>query len=112
MNVGSPEQTTPTILRQLSLVIHALGSIGDSYDNAFAETIDDLYKAEVIHRRRPWQSFETLEFPNFSKESETSRQQRPRNSIITSSAQTQNAIGAARPRWRAIYDRIGCGGGI
>jgi transposase InsO family protein len=39
-----------------------LGSVGDSYDNALAETINGLYKAEVIHRRGPWRSFETVEF--------------------------------------------------
>jgi transposase InsO family protein len=32
------------------------GSVGDSYDNALAETINGLYKAEVIHRRGPWRS--------------------------------------------------------
>ena len=32
----------------------SVGSIGDSYDNALAETINGLYKAEVIHRRGPW----------------------------------------------------------
>ena len=37
-------------------------SVGDSYDNALAETINGLYKAEVIHRRGPWRSFETVEF--------------------------------------------------
>ena len=36
--------------------------IGDSYDNALAETINGLYKAEVIHRRGPWRSFEAVEF--------------------------------------------------
>lgn len=29
----------------------SVGSVGDSYDNALAETINELYKAEVIHRR-------------------------------------------------------------
>ena len=38
------------------------GSAGDSYDNALAETINGLYKAEVIHRRGPWRSFEAVEF--------------------------------------------------
>lgn len=37
------------------------GSVGDSYDNALAETINGLYKAEVIHRRGPWRSFEAVE---------------------------------------------------
>jgi len=39
----------------------SVGSVGDSYDNALAETINGLYKAEVIHRRGPWRSFETVE---------------------------------------------------
>jgi hypothetical protein len=36
--------------------------LADSYDNALAETINGLYKAEVIHRRGPWRSFEAVEF--------------------------------------------------
>ena len=40
----------------------SVGSVGDSYDNALAETINGLYKAEVIHRRRPWRNFEAVEF--------------------------------------------------
>jgi transposase InsO family protein len=31
----------------------SVGSMGDSYDNALAETINGLYKAELIHRRGP-----------------------------------------------------------
>ena len=37
----------------------SVGSVGDSYDNALAETINGLFKAEVIHRRGPWRSFDT-----------------------------------------------------
>jgi transposase InsO family protein len=40
----------------------SVGSVGDSYDNALAEWINGLYKAEVIHRRGPWRSFEAVEF--------------------------------------------------
>lgn len=40
----------------------SVGSIGDSYDNALAETVSGLYKTEVIHRRGPWRSFEAVEF--------------------------------------------------
>jgi putative transposase len=40
----------------------SVGSVGDSYDNALAETINGLYKAEVIHRRSSWKSFEDVEF--------------------------------------------------
>ncbi len=39
----------------------SVGSVGDRYDNALAETINGLYKAEVIHRRGPWRSFEAVE---------------------------------------------------
>ena len=39
----------------------SVGSKGDSYDNALAETINGLYKAELIHRRAPWKSKESLE---------------------------------------------------
>ena len=40
----------------------SVGSVGDSYDNALAETINGLFKAEVIHRRGPWRSFEAVEY--------------------------------------------------
>ena len=40
----------------------SVGSVGDSYDNALAETINGLYKAEVIHRRGLWRNFEAVEF--------------------------------------------------
>ena len=40
----------------------SVGSAGDSYDNAWAETINGLFKAEVIHRRGPWRSFEAVEY--------------------------------------------------
>ena len=40
----------------------SVGSVGDSYDNALAETINGLYKAEVIWRRGPWRTFEQVEF--------------------------------------------------
>lgn len=39
----------------------SVGSKGDSYDNALAETINGLYKAELIHRRGPWKTREALE---------------------------------------------------
>lgn len=40
----------------------SVGSVGDNYDNALAETINGLFKAEVIHRRGPWRSFESVEY--------------------------------------------------
>jgi transposase InsO family protein len=40
----------------------SVGSVGACGDNALAETINGLYKTEVIHRRGPWRSFEAVEF--------------------------------------------------
>lgn len=40
-------------------------SVGDSYDNALAETINGLYNADVIQRRGPWRSFEAVEYATF-----------------------------------------------
>jgi transposase InsO family protein len=39
----------------------SVGSVGDSYDNALAETINGLYKAEVIHRRSSWHTMSEVE---------------------------------------------------
>ena len=39
----------------------SVGSVGDSYDNALAETINGLFKAEVIHRRTSWHRIEDVE---------------------------------------------------
>ena len=40
----------------------SVGSVGDSYDNALAETINGLYKAEVIHRLGPWKTMAAVEW--------------------------------------------------
>ena len=42
-------------------IVPSVGSRGDSYDNALAETINGLYKTELIHRRSPWKTKESLE---------------------------------------------------
>jgi transposase InsO family protein len=39
-----------------------VGSVGDSYDNALAETINGLFKAEVIWPKGPWRTVEDVEF--------------------------------------------------
>lgn len=39
----------------------SVGSRGDSYDNALAETINGLHKKELIHRRAPWKTRESVE---------------------------------------------------
>lgn len=40
----------------------SVGNVGDSYDNAMAETINGLYKAELVHKQGPWKTVETLEW--------------------------------------------------
>ena len=39
-----------------------MGTVGDSYDNALAETIIGLYKTELIRQRGPWRTLEAVEF--------------------------------------------------
>jgi transposase InsO family protein len=43
-------------------LVPSVDGVGDSYENALAETINGLYTAEVIHRRGPWRSMEAIEF--------------------------------------------------
>ena len=40
----------------------SVGSVGDSYDNALAETVNGLYKAELIYHEGPWRGLEHVEF--------------------------------------------------
>jgi transposase InsO family protein len=40
----------------------SVGSVGDSYDNAMAESVIGLFKAEVIYARGPWRSLESVEY--------------------------------------------------
>ena len=43
-------------------VERSVGSVGDSFDNALAETINGLYKTEVIRRRGPWRNIDGVEY--------------------------------------------------
>ncbi len=45
----------------------SVGSVADSYDNALAKALNGLYRAEVIHRRGPWRSFEAVEFATIER---------------------------------------------
>ncbi len=61
------ESTQYLALRYTDRLVEAgiepsVGSVGDSYDNALAETVIGLFKTEVIHRRGPWRSLEAVEF--------------------------------------------------
>lgn len=39
----------------------SVGTVGDSYDNTLAESVNGLYKTELVYRRGPWRTFEELE---------------------------------------------------
>ncbi len=78
------------------------GSVGDSYDNALAETVNGLYKAEVVHRRS-WRTLQEVELANLqwvhrsttigcSDRSDTCRRQKQRKSTI----------GSGALRWRGV----------
>lgn len=43
-------------------IARSVGSVGDSYDNALAETINGLFKTEVIRRRGPWRTLDDVEY--------------------------------------------------
>lgn len=43
-------------------IVPSVGSVGDSYDNALAESVIGLFKTEVIHRRGPWKSLDAVEY--------------------------------------------------
>jgi transposase InsO family protein len=84
----------------------SVGSKGDSYDNALAETINGLYKAELIHRRGPGRPRRRWNWPRWngcpgsitiacSNPSATSRRPKPRQTTIGNSP--------VRPRWRPDF---------
>ena len=43
-------------------ITSSVGSVGDSYDNASAETVIGLFKTEVIRQQGPWKNVEEVEF--------------------------------------------------
>jgi len=45
----------------------SVGSVGDSYDNALAETIIGLYKTEVIYHRGPWRHIDAVEYATLER---------------------------------------------
>jgi putative transposase len=62
-----PESTQYVAIRYTERLLEAgiepsVGSVGDSYDNALAETVIGLFKTEVIRRRGPWRNAKAVEF--------------------------------------------------
>jgi transposase InsO family protein len=58
---GSPSTYRSAIANTEAGIEPSVGSKGDSYDNTLAETINGLYRAELIHRRAPWKTREAVE---------------------------------------------------
>jgi len=40
----------------------SVGSVGDAYDNALAESVIGLFKTEVIYKKSPWKTFDAVEY--------------------------------------------------
>jgi len=60
---GFRPPTASLLLRHSQAGIEpSVGSRGDSYDNALAETVIGLYKTEVIRKRSPWRNLDAVEF--------------------------------------------------
>jgi len=53
---------TPTVSRADAGIAPSVGSQGDAYDNALAESVIGLFKTEVIRRQGPWRTLEAVEF--------------------------------------------------
>ena len=47
--------------------VTSVGSKGDSYDNAMAESVIGLYKTELVRRKGPWRGFDDLEFATLGR---------------------------------------------
>ena len=50
------------VVHQGTGIAPSVGSQGDAYDNALAESVIGLYKTEVIRRKGPWRTLEAVEF--------------------------------------------------
>ncbi len=47
--------------------VSSIGSVGDSYDNALAETVNSLYKTEFVRQQRPWRSTDDVELATLAR---------------------------------------------
>ncbi len=64
--------------------VTAVGSRGDSYDHALAESVIALYKAELVRRRGPWRGLDHLELATLdSSNPESSVVRDPRASVTS-----------------------------
>ena len=59
-----------TLIRYTERLVEAgatpsVGSVGDSYDNALAESVNGLYKTEIINRKGPWRTRDDVELATF-----------------------------------------------
>jgi hypothetical protein len=66
--IGTAQYVSITYTERLAAagIEPSVGSVGDSYDNALAETVIGLFKTEVIRRLGPWRSLEAVEWATFA----------------------------------------------
>ena len=90
----------------------SVGSKGDSYDNALAETVNGLYKAELIRRRGPWRTVAQVEQATAAWVAWWNCQRLHGSCDRLPPAEYENAL-AARPRPGGVSgrERAGRGGG-
>lgn len=89
----------------------SVGSTGDSYDNALAETVNGLYKAEVIHRLGPWKSTEATECATLNCLSRLNHQRLMGLLGYIPPAGAQVHYRLATPAYLRRISRLGFGGG-
>jgi hypothetical protein len=89
----------------------SVGSVGDSYNNALAETINGLYKAEVIWRRGPWRNFEAVEFATLEWVDWFNHRRllEPIGNIPPAEAERATMRNARSPPWRRDSNQMASG---
>ena len=78
-----------------------MGSRGDSYDNALAESFNGLYKAELIHRRGPWKGVEDVEWATLTYVDwfNNRRLHAEIGMVPPASSKPTTTVRTPRPRW-------------
>jgi hypothetical protein len=85
-----------------------VGSVGDSYDNALAESVIGLFKTEVIRSRGPWRNVEAVEFATLEWGGLVQQQEdlgadrirltgRARDGVLSKSAETEEGSTRIKP---------------
>ena len=87
----------------------SVGSVGDAYDNALAESVIGLYKTEVIHRRGPWRGFDDVEYATLKWVAwfNTQRLLEPLGTFPRRSTRSSSTVPKRlRPSWSHSTERV------